>query len=560
MIRLPVATITVAILGFLACAPAEQSPAPPSALFTEITDEVGLGETDSAWPDGTYFLPEIMGPGVGLVDYDGDGDLDIVQPRVPPPGRRDAPAPNRLYRQESDGSFVDVTAEAGLGHPGFGQGLAVGDMDGNGTPDVYFANYGPDALYFNNGDGTFSPGTERAGIADDRWSSGATLCDYDRDGDLDLYVVHYLAFDFEGGCRAPSGVPDYCGPHQFDGVPDMLWRNEGDGEFVDVTREAGIRLADGKRAKGLGAVCLDLTGDGFADIYVVNDGEANQFWINQGDGTFRDRAVMTGVAVNRHGHPEASMGLAAGDVDADGRVDLFLTHLAREHNTLYLRDRGSSFAERSVESRLSEHDLALTGFGCALFDLDHDGDLDLAVVNGRVRRDASEVGSTSTFWHSYAETNLLLANDGEGRFSDRTGSGGRLTSRVEVSRGLAVGDLDGDGDLDLLSSNADNTLRVYRNDAPAPDRHWLAVVARTAGRDAIGARVVVRAAGRSWVGAILPGQSYMSSHEPVAHFGLGEIDRFERIEVTWPDGSEEAFTGSVADRRVVVQQGEGQLQ
>ena len=558
MIRVTLAMITVVMLQFVACAPTEHSTAPTSALFTEITDEVGLGQTDFAWPDGTYFLPEIMGPGVGLVDYDGDGDLDILQPRVPPPGRRDAPAPNRLYRQEADGTFVDVTVEAGLGHPGFGQGLAVGDMDGNGHPDVYFANYGRDALYFNNGDGTFAHGAERAGIADDRWSSGATLCDYDRDGDLDLYVVHYLAFDYEGGCRAPSGIPDYCGPHQFDGVPDTLWRNEGDGKFVDVTRAAGIRLADGKRAKGMAAVCLDLTGDGFADIYVANDGEANQLWINQGDGTFRDRAVMTGVAVNRHGHPEASMGLAAGDVDADGRVDLFMTHLALEHNTLYLRDRGQWFAERTVESRLSKHDLAFTGFGCALFDLDHDGDLDLAVVNGRVRRDASEAGSTSTYWDSYAETNLLLANDGEGRFIDLKGSGGALTSRIEVSRGLAVGDLDRDGDLDLLLSNADNTLRVYRNDAPTAGRHWLAVAARTAGRDAIGARVIVRAAGRLWVGAILPGQSYMSSHEPVAHFGLGEIERFELIEVTWPDGSREAFAGSVADRRIVVRQGEGQ--
>ena len=558
MIRLPVAMITVGILQLVACAPTEHSCAPTSALFTEITDEVGLGKADSAWPDGTFFLPEIMGPGVGLLDYDGDGDLDILQPRVPPPGRPAAEAANRLYRQEPDGSFVDVTAEAGVGHPGFGQGLAIGDMNGNGHPDVYFANYGPDALYFNNGDGTFARGTERAGIADDRWSAGATLCDYDRDGDLDLYVVHYLSFDYEGACRAPSGIPDYCGPHQFDGVPDTLWQNAGDGTFVDVTRPAGIRLTDGKRAKGLAAVCLDLTDDGFADIYVANDGEANQLWVNQGDGTFRDQAVMMGVAVNRHGHPEASMGLAVGDVDADGGVDLFMTHLALEHNTLYLRDRGRLFVERTVESRLSKHDLAFTGFGCALFDLDHDGDLDLALVNGRVRRDASDAGSTSTFWDSYGESNLLLANAGQGRFSDLTGSGGSLTSRIEVSRGLAVGDLDRDGDLDLVSSNADNTLRVYRNDAPLAGRHWLAVAARTSGRDAIGARVVVHAGGRARLGAILPGQSYMSSHEPVAHFGLGEIDRFERIELTWPDGSQEAFEGSAADRRIVVQQGEGQ--
>ena len=529
------------------------------ARFTEITAEVGVEVAARPWPDGSFFLPEIMGPGLALFDYDGDGDLDILQLRAPPPGDRRAPAPNRLWRQEPDGRFVDVSAASGLDDPGFAQGVAVADVDDDGDLDVYLSNFGPDAFYLNDGDGTFSERTAAAGFGGDAWSSSAAFCDYDRDGDLDLYVAHYLRLDYQRACRSPSGAADYCGPQLFDGVPDTLYRNEGGGRFTDASATAGISNADGgKRAKGLGVVCADLTGDDRVDFYVANDGEANQLWVSDGRGRFTEQAMVRGVAVNRRGNPEASMGLALGDVDGDGRFDLYMTHLALENNTLYVGGAQRLYADRTLESGLAAFDLPFTGFGCELADFDHDGDLDLAVVNGRVRRDpARSGGAGEPFWPRYAETNLLLVNDGTGSFADGGAVAASFASTREVSRGLAAGDLDRDGDLDLVLSNVDGSMRIYRNDLPTTGNHWLVVRAMTGPRDAVGAIVTLHASDRRWVRPILSGSSYLSSSEPVAHFGLGAADRVDRVEVVWPDGSRESFDPPATDRRVVLVQGEG---
>ncbi len=547
-----------AFLGALAAC----TGAPPDVerSFVEITAEVGLEPGSGVWPDGTYFLPEIMGPGLALLDYDGDGALDLLQLRVPPPGQLDEPAANRLWRQETGGTFKDVTAEAGLTDTGFAQGVAVADTDNDGDLDLYFANYGRDRFYQNDGDGIFSEATERAGIDDELWSTAATFCDYDRDGWLDLYVVHYLRVDYRGPCRTSSGAPDYCGPATFDGVPGRLYRNDGDGSFTDVTERAGIVPAQGgKRAKGLGVVCLDLTGDALPEIFVANDGEANHLWVNQGDGTFADQAVARGVAVNRHGRAEAGMGVAVGDVDGDRWLDLLVTHLSLENNTLYLGSAKGLFMDRTVEAGMSEDDLPYTGFGCSLFDFDHDGDLDFAVVNGKVRGVLmEEVAQTGPFWERYAEPNLLFENDGAGHFENAAGRAGRFASTMGVSRGLATGDLDGDGDLDLAVSRVDNSLALYRNDVPPPGNHWLLVRARTGKRDAIGAIVRLTAGGRTRLAPILPGASYQSSSDPRAHFGLGTIDGIERIEVQWPDGRLERFPAPAVDREIELQQGSGE--
>jgi hypothetical protein len=553
-------TLRIAVVALVLALPACRGGSPPrptpgDPLLVEITAEVGL-EPGPAWPDGTYFLPEITGPGIALVDFDGDGDLDLLQARMPPPGQPRAAAPNRFLRRNADGVFVDVTEQSGLGDPGFGQGIAVGDVDNDGDPDVYFANFGRDAFYRNQGDGTFTDETALAGIADERWSSAATFCDYDRDGDLDLYVVHYLNIDYGRGCRSSSGIEDYCGPGSFDGQADTLYRNDGKGIFTDVTDPAGIRATKGgKLAKGLGVVCLDLTGDGWPDIYVANDGEANQLWVGRPDGSFTDEAIMRGLAVNRHGKPEASMGLAVGDVDRDGHLDLLSTHLAAENNTLYLGGR-ILFRDRTVESGMTGHDLSLTGFGCALFDLEHDGDLDLAVVNGRVGLD--EPRPSDPFWLRYAEPNLLFRNDGTGRFVDASGEAGRFASTIEVSRGLALGDLDGDGDLDLVVSHVDNSLRVYRNEAPPAGAHWLSVRALTGPRDALGSRVTLVLGQRRLVGPILFNSSYQSASDPRAHFGLGTTDTVDYLEVVWPDGQRERFPVPEVDRAIEVHQGSGE--
>jgi hypothetical protein len=537
-------------------APAGPDEPPAETVLREITAEVGLEQDAIPWPDGTFFIPEITGPGVALFDYDNDGDLDLLHSRVPPPGRPKEPAPNRMYRYDPTGVFVDVTAASGLGDAGFGQGIAIGDVDNDGDQDVYFANYGRDSFYRNDGDGTFTEDTDAAGFDGDHWSSSATFCDYDRDGHLDLYVVHYLRVDYGSGCRTSSGVEDYCGPGSFDGQPDTLYRNNGDGTFRDVTDAAGIRTTQGgKQAKGLGVVCLDLTGDAWPDIYVANDGEANQFWVGKPDGTFADQSVMRGVAVNRHGKPEASMGLVVGDVNRDGYLDLLSTHLTAENNTLYLGGK-ILFRDRTVESGMPEHDLSYTGFGCGLFDLEHDGDLDLAVANGNVALEGPP--PAGGFWKRYAQQNLLFRNDGTGRFVNASAEAGRFASRVEISRGLALGDLDADGDLDLVVSNTDNSLRVYRNEAPPPGSHWLLVRALTGSRDALGASVTVVTGGRRLIAPVLANSSYQSAGDPRVHFGLGATDAVDHVELLWPDGQRERFAVAGVDREIEVRQGSGE--
>jgi len=532
----------------------ERSP----AAFTDVTVELGLPEPGD-WPDGTFAMPEIVGTGLALFDRDGDGDLDLLVVRMPPPGKPDQPAPDVLYEQREDGRFVDVTAASGLGDPGWGQGVAIGDVDNDGDGDVYLTSYGRDSFYVNDGDGTFHDATDAAGLGDDAWSTGAAFCDYDRDGDLDLYVAHYVDYDPKAVCKDSSGMQDYCDPRNFDGVADTLYRNEGDGTFLDVTSAAGVVLPDPRKAKGLGVVCTDLTGDGFADVYVANDGEPNQLWINRGDGTFGEQGIMRGIAVNRDGVPTASMGIAVGDIDGNHEIDLMVTNLRGENNTVFGPSGGGLYRDRTAEAGMAEHDLAWTGFGCGFFDYEHDGDLDVAVVNGRVYRDPVVDGARlSPFWNSYAEPNLLFENDGGGRFRPVPDRAGAFGSRVDVHRGLAMGDIDRDGDIDLAVSSIDGSVRVYRNDAPAPGSHWVQIRAWTGPLDAVGATVRVSAGGKSFTAPVVPSSSFLSQHDPRVHFGLGATAAIESIEVSWPDGSKERFRAEGVDRVIEIRQGEGE--
>ena len=530
------------------------------AIFRECTVERGITSNADHWPRGTYLAPETGPSGIALLDFDNDGDLDIYQlchpPPEPPPSTFARPAPNRLYRQEADGRFVEVAKAVGLDDPGYGYGVAVGDVDNDGDLDVFVTNYGLDTLYLNRGDGTY--GRSNGHFGDDSWSTGASFVDYDRDGDLDLFVAQYAQFDPNERCRSQDGYDefDYCGPHTFPGMVDRLFENDGQGQFKEISQQAGITAA----ARGWGAICIDLTGDGWPDIYVANDLEPNQLWVNQHDGTFVDQATLRGVAFNAYGKVEASMGLAAGDVDQDGLLDLFMTHLSIETNTLYttLGAGDEAYLDRSNASGMAAVDLPYTGWGCALFDMDHDQDLDVAVVNGRVARGAIYAGANvGEFWNCYAEPNLLFRNDGAGRFENVSSEAGRLCDCVEVTRALAVGDLDADGDIDLVISNIDNTLRIYENHAPSPESHWLIIRAISQGRDAIGAQVNLEIQQKSLVGLILPGSSYLSSHDPRAHFGLGSVDHVESIDVLWPTGHRERFSIGDVDRVVVVRQGEG---
>ena len=564
------AIIFILLSGLLSAARAETD----KPLFTEVTAALGLPQMEASWSPGTHALPEVIGSGVALFDYNNDGALDVLHIRFPPPGKADAPAPNQLFQQQPDGTYVDVTKAAGIGHEGYGQGVAIGDVDNDGDVDVYVTNYRvSDVFYRNNGDGTFA--LKEVGLSNEAWGTSATFGDYDRDGDLDLYVANYVQFDPEMVCRGKHSAIDYCNPKVFEPATDRLFQNNGDGSFTDVTEPAGIAAVSGR---GLGVVCLDLTGDGWADFFVANDGEANHLWVNQTDGTFAEEAILHGLAFNAYGQPEGSMGIAVGDINGDTFPDLFATHLSGETNTLYIASNHSVFTDMTEIAGFAGRDLRWTGFGCGFLDFDNDADLDIALVNGRVKRgeilDGAAVGA---FWNFYAEPNLLFRNSNQqsgvssqqkegtssenqlltAHFTDVSSRAPDFTERVEVSRGMAFGDIDSDGDIDMVVSSLDNRLRVFRNDAPPPQHHYLFVQAITRNRDALGAQVTLRTESRTLTGYVLPGSSYLSSSEPIVHFGLGTIDAVQAIEVRWPDGSREKFPGASANQRVTVYQGKG---
>ncbi len=375
--------------GLAGCEPAQSpgesaapTPPPEPGWFVEITDAVGLDFTHASGVAGEYLLPEAVGSGGTLFDYDDDGDLDVylVDSGSLKPG---APArPNRLFRHEPDGSLHEVTGESGLGDTGYGMGVAIGDLDNDGDRDVFVTNYGEDRLYRNEGDGTFVDITGAAGIEGSAFSTSAIFFDYDGDGLLDLYVATYVESLLKA-CADTAGRIEYCGPATFRGQPDILYHNEGDGRFADVSEAAGIAAV---ATKGLGVVSADFNADGHPDLFVANDGEKNDLWINRDDGTFENRAVAMGMAFNAFGKPEASMGIALGDVDGDLQLDVFLTHLARETNTIYRSLGAVGMQDHTALSGLGPDSLPFTGFGTGFADIDHDGDLDLLVANGRVTR------------------------------------------------------------------------------------------------------------------------------------------------------------------------------
>jgi len=524
------------------------------AYLVDFTTASGIPDPAAPWPDGLYRIHEITTSGLALFDADGDGDLDAFLVCHPPPGNPDAPAPDRLFRNGPGMRFEEVPGAGGLADPGHGNGAAVGDVENDGDLDVFVCNLGKDSLYRNAGDGSFADATSRSGIDERGWSSGAAFLDFDRDGDLDLYVVHYVVDDPSRVCRPGRDEKrEYCGPSRYESVPDALYRNEGDATFTDVSRAAGIVAP---RA-GLAVACLDLTADGWVDILVANDRQPNLLHVNRRDGTFVDEGLERGVALSGGGDTEASMGIAPGDVNADGRLDLVVTALAGETATLYLAAESGAYVDRSAPAGLGGSTLARTSWGACLLDIENDGDLDLALTNGRIARGPVPPGAKlEPFWNEYAETNQLFLNDGKGLFREAATEGGSFTAEPGTWRALAAGDLDGDGDVDLAAADLANRLRLFRNDAPR-GHHWLRIRALTGKRDALGALVAIEAGGRRQVRPILGGSSYASSSEPVAHFGLGAAVAVSSVEVTWPDGKTERFAAAGVDRTLTVRQGEG---
>ena len=549
-------------------------PPTEAAAFHDRAAEVGLAFRHRNGGRGRYLLPEIMGSGAALFDADGDGDLDayLVQggDLEPGAGAAGSPARDRLFRNElvetGELRFVDATEDSGIDASGYGMGVAAGDFDGDGRVDLYVTNLGPNQLWRNAGGGRFEDVTAAAEADDPRWSVPATFFDYDGDGMLDLFIANYVDFNLGSQtlCTFGSGEPDYCSPKTYRAEPDRLFRNLGDGGFEQATDRAGLAAEFGN---GLGAVPADLDLDGRLDLYVANDGTANQMWMNRGSGRFENRALFGGSAVNRRGEAEAGMGIGVGDMDGDGDEDFYVTHITGETSTLYLNDGDGLFTDAGMPAGLDTPSLPMTGFGTGWFDFDNDGDLDLLAVNGAVRRldrarsgdaAAARAAAGSDHERRFGQPNQLFRNLGGGRFEDVSTLGGPAFAAYEVSRGAAFGDVDNDGDTDVLITNNNGPARLLLN-LTGQDSGWigLRLVTADSGRDAVGSLVRVRLTdGRTITRRVRAAMSYASSSDPRVLFGLGEAT-IEDIRVDWLGGADESFGALSPLAYHELRQGEG---
>jgi len=531
--------------------------------FTDVTKQSRI-TFSHAWSTDKKYILESMSGGVAVFDFDNDGLLDVYFVNSPTVATAsDArSARSELWRNQGDGTFVDVTDKAGVGYPGWGMGAVSADVDNDGWDDLYVTCYGPNHLYHNNHDGTFSDITEKAGVGDPRWSTGAAFGDYDGDGRVDLFVANYVDIrvnalpEFGKGkfCEF-HGIPVQCGPRGLPGSGDSLYRNKGDGTFEDVSVKAGVADANGRF--GMGAVWTDFNGDGRPDLYVANDAGANYLYKNNGNGTFTDVALQAGTALSEDGKEQGSMGVAVGDYDHRGRWSIFVTNFADEYNALYHHDKEFQFTDVSFVSQTAKPSVPLVGWGTHFLDYDNDGWLDLLVVNGHVYPQVERAGAAS----SYAQPKLLFRNNHNGTFADVTSaSGAALTARA-VSRGSATIDFDNDGDLDVVINNLDGAPTVLRNDGGNRQNFLVVDLAgRTSNRSAVGAIVTVRAGDLVQRGERRSGDSYLSHSDSRLHFGLGMRTTVDSIEVRWPNGGVQRFSEVAANSFITIVEGAPSIQ
>ncbi len=519
----------------------------------DVAAERGLDFEHFNGRSGRRYIIEIMGSGGGFLDYDLDGDMDLYVVNSAPlpesPPHPTAPR-NRLYRNDGRGHFEDATESAGVGDRGFGMGVAIGDIDRDGDPDLLVTNFGPDVLYRNRGDGSFEDISSWAGIADSRWTSSAIFVDYDGDGDLDLYVSAYLDFSHETfePC-VMRGREIYCGPDKYDGIQDRLYANDGAGRFVDVTREAGIL---GHVGKGLGVVAGDFDADGDQDIYVANDSTANFLFINtldEGRPGFREEALFYGAAYGQSAQPEGGMGTDLGDYDGDGDLDIVVTNLEAQTNSLYRNDEGIAVLESSFALGLGSTTLPWVGFGVRFLDFERDGDLDIFVTNGHVMDNVVEIHQ----WGEFAQQDMLFENDGAS-FTERCPG----CWPIGVGRGLATADIDDDGDLDMMVTNNDGAVFLLDNVA---EKRGEAIGLKLSGRgdsnpDAYGARVSWSFADRPQLREVRAGSSYLSSSDPRLLLPVASGQGTTSVSIRWPDGSMEGHELDPGSYHTIVQ-GEG---
>ena len=550
------------------------APAQVKSPFVDVTSSSGVDFQHDNGGTGHLYMPEIMGAGGALFDADGDGDLDLYLVQGGTIDSSESAIPlddtDRLLRNDlyidADGNrrlkFTDITQTAGIPAGGYGMGVATGDIDNDGDIDLYVTNLGVNRLLKNRGDGTFEDISQSSGTDDDHWSVPATFFDMDNDGDLDLYSGSYVDFRIANhkDCFSSTGLPDYCSPHSYSAIPDRLFENKGDGTFEDITAKSGIRKI---ASKALGVISGDFNADGYADLYVANDGIANQLWINQTDNTFVDTALFAGCAVNYEGSPEASMGVDAADVDGDGDEDLFVTHLRGETNTLYVNHGDGTFEDRTIRLGLAGPSIPYTGFGTAWLDIENDGKLDLLAVNGAVTVEERLVQMNDRF--PYHQPNQLFRNLSEGsdlRFEQYPVAKNDPFSVSNVSRGAMFGDLDNDGDLDVVITNNSGPTRVLKN-VVGQKNSWIGLrpLLKADSSDALGATVKLTTIdGNQLMRRVRTSGSYVSASDPRLVFGLGEIQgskKLSSIVVHWPNGLMEEYGTLPIERYHDIVQGTG---
>ena len=539
-------------------------------IFEDITKRSGLATFHHRFgsPEKSTIL-DAPGSGVALLDYDNDGWLDIyfVNGSTVAAMKGTEPAPRAaLFHNNHDGTFTDVTAKAGVANERWGFGVAIADYDNDGWPDIYVANFGKNRLYHNNHDGTFTDVAETAGVALGGWSTGPTWGDYDRDGLLDLFVPGYVHFDVDrpvlagkggvppGACQY-RGVDVFCGPLGLVGEPDHLFRNNGNGTFTDASLHAGV--SDLQLRYGFASVFADLDDDGWPDLAVANDSSTNYLYRNRRDGTFEDVSYASGFALSEEGRAQASMGIALGDYNRDGKLDLFVTTFSDDNKTLYRNDGNAAFTDVSFRAGLGLPTIPFLSWGTAFLDFDNDGLLDLFIANGHVYPIAGETEWGTT----YAQRPLLFRNIDGKKFQEVPAATGSGLASIVCARGAAFGDLFNDGHIDVVLNNIDSTPTLLRN-VTKSSNHWLGLklIAQAAApmaglkspRDAIGARVLLTSSGVRQRADVFSGGSYASSSDPRVHFGLGSATHVDKVEIFWPDGTNQEVSVSAIDQILTV--------
>lgn len=538
------------------------SPQAATAWFQDITERTKIDFIQQAGTN--YFMPEQMGSGIAVFDFDRDGRMDVLFLQHSDPARPTGDS-HHLYHQEADGTFKDVSQGSGLAMRTRAMGVAAGDLNNDGLPDLVVAEYLGSRVFQNLGQGKFQEVGRESGIDNPLWAAAVSLLDYNRDGKLDVVIGNYLDLDPTQLCRDSRGQRDFCSPSSFASLPTRLWKNitersGGPVRFVEVSEGAGLLTS---RGATLGLVCADFNGDRWPDIFCADDGRPNRLFVNQRDGTFLEEAVQRGLALNAMGQTAANMGTAYGDFDADGLLDLFVTHLSDELHGLWRQGPRGIFAERLATTGLQQQAWRGTGFGTVAADFDNDGLVDLALVNGLVRHSLPGQtplqSKTDAFWARYAQRPQLFQNLGQGRFVDRSLEQPAFCGAAMVGRCVAAADLNGDGGLDLVVSPVGGPARVYQAARPVSG-NWLQVrliEPNYGSRDAIGAEISLRSRQRVWVQVLQPATGYFSSHEPILHFGLGAVTTLDGIEVVWADGSLEEFPAVSVDQSIVLRRGGG---